>query len=597
MSDRFENRVVLGSLRYKSAANIDLLFQVPLVQTFKENVEFDRTLTIQLEELYDAERQKSSIIRPTGKLSLLFKNDYSGKTSYYPYQCSLYYENIESIIGNICNNLPVLNYSGYPEFYEFDFIRVDNNISGYTKPDITNQYHQYFVNKSASTYNWGVYMSYAYENDFNKPMSAFDTDSNQTLNWVASDGIPFVTYPNSGQNQTIISFRCPMPHGVSVGEFVKLSFDYSGNDIFQVYSVGDPYFGSEEYIFNIYDVGYTGTTFNSGNTGTFKRIIDITNSADTISTYYVRRNKIITSEESTVLSKTGFEQQIFAKVKKLERANYTPNKQQRVSIKEGNTVYNVSFNEDIDIKLLKDNHLRPITELYFSFIWKGFMGWTFGVSRPGGYYGLKQGWEFNLPPSNFVSNTPSPWWDNTNISSDTNLPMGIYTTPLGLPNRPFTYILPLNVGDVIDGDYCEWNNYEQNERVISDMYHKFKLNPYYFNIGLAPSSPLGNSAKGYYYKTHYPLTIRVFSDYIEEGGQNVVDIPSYSYFSTTENVFKWRDLYPYGYIDTNNIGVDYPFLNGAHYPYRDIIFRLIGEGSNYNINNTVVAEPTIDNCE
>lgn len=599
MGSRIENRVVLGSLRYKSSPDTNLLFQVPLVQTAKENIEFDRTLTVQLEQLYDDERQASTIFRPTCKISLLFNNVYSGTSKYYPFQSSLYYENIAGVIGNVCNNTSVPKYSGYPQFYEFDFMRPDNNISGYTIPDSSNQIHNFFVNKSATTYNWGLYASYVYDNNKTQQMSALDIGSNNTLNWVVSDGIPFVVYRSTDQNQTVVSFRCPVTHGLSVGEFVKLSINYLGQDTFQVYSVGDPYFGSDEYIFNIYDVGFTGTTFNSGNTGTFKRIIDITNSGDTISEYYVRKHKIITEEDFSVLTKTGFEQQIFNKVKRLEKATYTPNKQSRISLKQGNSVYNLSFNEDIDIKPLLDNHFRPISELFFTVIWKGYMGWTFGISKPGGYYGLKQGWEFNIPPTTLTGTTSSPWWDNINTNSDTNLPLGTYTTPLGVPGRPFTYIEPLSSGDTIDGDYCEWNNYEQIERVISDMYHKFKFNPYYFNIGVTPSTVFGNSAKGYYYKPHYSLEIKTFSDYIEEGdSQNIVGLPDYSYFSTTQNKFIWRDLYPYGYVDTNNNGVDYPFLNGTHYPYRDIIFRLIGEGSNYNnINNTVVSEPTTDNCE
>ena len=599
MGSRIENRVVLGSLRYKSSPDTNLLFQVPLVQTAKENIEFDRTLTVQLEQLYDDERQASTIFRPTCKISLLFNNVYSGTSKYYPFQSSLYCENIAGVIGNVCSNTTIPKYSGYPQFYEFDFMRPDNNISGYTIPDSSNQIHNFFVNKSATTYNWGLYASYVYDNNKTQQMSALDIGSNNTLNWVVSDGIPFVVYRSTDQNQTVISFRCPVTHGLSVGEFVKLSINYSGQDTFQVYSLGDPYFGSDEYIFNIYDVGFTGTTFNSGNTGTFKRIIDITNSGDTISEYYVRKHKIITEEDFSVLTKTGFEQQIFNKVKRLEKATYTPNKQSRISLKQGNSVYNLSFNEDIDIKPLRDNHFRPISELFFTVIWKGYMGWTFGLSKPGGYYGLKQGWEFNIPPTTLTGNTPSSWWDNVNTNSDTNLPLGTYTTPLGTAGRPFTYIEPLSSGDTIDGDYCEWNNYEQIERVISDMYHKFKFNPYYFNIGVPPSLVFGNSAKGYYYKPHYSLEIKTFSDYIEEGdSQNIVGLPDYSYFSTTQNKFIWRDLYPYGYIDTNNNGVDYPFLNGTHYPYRDIIFRLIGEGSNYNnINNTVVSEPTTDNCE
>lgn len=603
MSSRIEHRTVLGSLKYKSAPNINLLFQVPLVQTVKENIEFDRTINFDLQQLYDDERQRSTIFRPIAKLSLLFDNVYSGVTAYYPFKSTLYYENVQSLVENLCVLNTVSLYSGYPQYYEFDFMRGDNNISGYTIPDTTNQVHKNFVNKSADTYNWSVYMSYAYKNIPNKQMSAFDKESNEILNWVASDGIPFVVYRTMDQNQTVVSFRCPVTHGLSVGEYVKLSINYLGEDTFQVYSLGDPYYGTDEYIFNIYDVGFTGNTFVSGDTGTFKRIVDITNSGDTISEYYVREHKILTNADNLVLGKSGFEQQIFNQEKKSIKSSYTPNKQNRVSLKNGNTVYTTSFNKDINILPLLDNQKRPLSELFFTIIWKGYMGWTFGLPRPGGgYYGLKQGWEFNIAPLSTNPNAPNDWWKNSNTNSDSGLSIDSYTTTLGIPNKSFTYVRALKEGDTILGDYCEWNNSEQEERVISDLYHKFRFNPYYFNIGLTPgSNPFGDNCKGYYYKPHYPLTIRAFSNYLEEGdSQNVVGIPDYSYYSTTNNKFIWRDLYPYGYIDTENIGVDYPYLNNSHHPYRDIIFRLISEGTTYNygiINDTVVAEPTVDNCE
>jgi len=603
MSNRIENRVVLGSLRYKSAPNLNLLFQVPLVQTVKENVEFDRTVSINLQQLYDDERQTSTIFRPISKLSLLFDNVYSGTTNYYPYKSSLYYENIKSLVTQVCTLDSTVLYSGYPQYYEFDFVRIDNDISGYTTADSGNTRHIDFINKSAYTYNWSIYMSYAYENVYNKSMYYFDEKSGVPLVWVASDGIPFVLSNGSDQSQGVVSFSCPVKHGLSPGEYVKLSFDYNGIDTFQVYSLGDPFYGSDEYIFNIYNVGFTGTTFNNNNTGTFKRIIDIANSGETMSEYYVRRHKILTDENSSVLAKSGFEQQIFKVVRRSEKNTYTPNKQGRISIKNGNTVYTSSFSDDIDILRLRDNKQRPISELYHTVIWKGYMGWTFGLSKPGGgYYGLKQGWEFNLHPLNSNPEAPNYWWGNSNSNSDTNFIMNSYTTPTGIPGKPFTYVQPPSKGDVFDGDYCEWNNFDQQERVLSDMYHKFRLNPFYFNIGTTPNSaPFGDNCKGYYYKPLHPIKIRAYSDYIEEGSAvNVEGIPDYAYFSTNENKFRWRDLYPYGYIDNDNIGVDFPFLNNAHYPYTDIIFRLIGEGTNYSyglINNTVVAEPTNDNCE
>jgi hypothetical protein len=52
-----------------------------------------------------------------------------------------------------------------------------------------------------------------------------------------------------------------------------ITFDYNGNDTFQVSSLGDGYFNSENYVVNIIDVGYLGSTFNNGTTGTSKRVI------------------------------------------------------------------------------------------------------------------------------------------------------------------------------------------------------------------------------------------------------------------------------------------------------------------------------------
>jgi hypothetical protein len=173
----------------------------------------------------------------------------------------------------------------------------------------------------------------------------------------------------------------------------------------------------------------------------------------------------------------------------------------------------------------------------------------------------------------------------------------------GLPSGPpflFNYVEPLMKDDVLDGDFCEWNDYEQLERVISDSYHKFKFNRQWFNV-LVPSQipPVSFylNPYGYYYKPHHSITLRVYSDYIENGTPGeIVGIPDYSYYSSTNNQFIWRDIYSYGFVDGRNLGVNYPFLNGTHYPFKNIIFRIIPEGTNY-IEQTIIPDPLIDFCE
>ena len=115
-----------------------------------------------------------------------------------------------------------------------------------------------------------------------------------------------------------------------------------------------------------------------------------------------------------------------------------------------------------------------------------------------------------------------------------------------------------------------------------------------FNLN---DTSVNTNPKGYYFEPHYPLTISVYSNYIEEAPpQNNYDIPNYAYFSVNDNAFKWRDIYSYGYIDTTGLGINYPFLNGSHYPYGNFMFRIIPEGTDF-VDQTIIEDPTIDPCE
>ena len=127
--------------------------------------------------------------------------------------------------------------------------------------------------------------------------------------------------------------------------------------------------------------------------------------------------------------------------------------------------------------------------------------------------------------------------------------------------------------------------------------YKLKFNQTVFQTTTVATT----NAPGYYYQPHNKMTIRVFSDYIETRGVAFVDqVPEWSFYSMTDQQFRWRDLYTYGYRDNLGRGVDYPYLNTAQYPYSDINFRLIPEGINYNDNLTgydFSFKPLIDNCE
>lgn len=589
MGNNKEIRIVLGQLRYKSAPEVTSALQIPFVQTYKQKVEFERSIDINLVDVYDRERQNSTLFRPTAKFSLLFKNSYTGSTQYIPFENNLYYVNAAETGKLQCEVGPDnVNWRGFPQYNEFDFIRTDYNVTGYTKPPNN---HIDFVTKSASSYNWSFYVTYPFSNDFNSKMR-YNVNSSTIYNWVSGDGIPFVITNLIDGGDNIVSFKCPVKHGLSVGEYVKLSFKYNNDDIFEVYSLGDGTVNSDWYVFNVYNYGFMGSTFDDGTLGTFKRVLDIENPDDTISEYYVKKLKVIVGENDCVVTKAGFEQNIFGKTKKYESEGYTPNKTSRVSIKEGSQSYNITLSKDINLKGLVDNQKRPITEIFYSIVWKGYFGWTIEKGNT-----LKQGFEHNLP---LVNKLPSNWWSNTNTSSNCKgVKIGSYQrTNFDSKKTQFTfnYVEPLNVGDVIDGDFCEWNDFEQTERTVSKLYHKFT-----FNSGIFPSvfnpKPVQGNNFGYYYQPHFKSTLRVYSDYLEDapGGDNSI-VPDYSYFSKNKNLFIWRDIYTYGFKDPNGRGVNYPFINGKHYPYNDFVFRLIPEGTNF-VNDDIIVDPTIDACE
>ncbi len=560
--------IIPSELKYKGSPSVDEKVTISLNQTSQQITEYDKNTTVSLAQVYDDERQSCTVFRPTFKVNYIYDNTYVGTTTYLPFQYNLYYvDAINSTVNGV--------WRGYPQYYEFDFFR----------PDVQDQHFTY-KSKSAYTYNWMYYLTYPYENDYKKKLSYY-SDTSDDIDWEAQDGIPFVIENIEINGNGLISFKCIAPHGLSVNEYVELSLTYRDSNIFQVYSLGNGLFDSDPYVFNVFNIGYTGNTFQDNVTGLFKRVINPDNLLETKSKYYVRKHKVLTNLEDLIITKNGFEKNVFNEVKQFEYSSITPNQVSRISQKTSSNSYNITTAYDIDLAGVRDNQKRPLSELYLTIINKGFSGY---FNEPSFGFGLKQGWEFN------VTKEVTEYWDLNNFESNTNIPVSSYTLTSGT-TKTFYYNQNLSKGDVIYGDFCEWNDYEQIERVISPYYQKINYNQQVFQT----SNFVDTNSPGFYYKPHNKMTLRVFSDYIETGDVQFIDqLPSYSFYSESDKQFRWRDLYTYGYFDNLDRGVDYPFLNTAHYPFADTTFRLIPEGANYNeeLNGVdVPIKPLIDECE
>jgi hypothetical protein len=579
MRTQDEIRIVLGNKRYAGSSNQPVQIQLPLKGDSRSFIQGDRTTLVDLQDIFERERQASNTFRLAGKIVNIFNNSVSGRTSYEPFKNSLYYVNPQqSIVSGV--------WQGFPPYQEFEFIR-----------ESMIQNHVPFISKSSTTYNWSIYTSYVFSSTTAQTMSYTNEKFNVTnANFQVHEGIPFVISKGTFNGKDLIFFYCGTEHNLTSGQYVKLNITINNKNIFQVYDVGDGTYNSEKKVFSIYDLKFDPNDIVEGRYGNFKRIVTLANSGESQSRYYIRLHKIISSQDDTFLTKMAFENNPFPIKKKLEYSGLTPNSVQRVSVKDGRQTYGFTINKDISIENLTDNNGKPISELFISIINKGYGGW-FNSPSSNANSSIDIGWEFN-----FTKNEDNPWWLHGSTVNKDNIPFGSYD----YNGNTFYYNQTLNVGDVIKGSFCEYNDIEQNEYVLSDIFHKYSFNYLLFSNNQTQGNSSPNSLfseqdipQGYTYKPHYSIPIRVFSDYIESAPVNQIsNSPSYSYFSNESNQLIWRDIYTYGYIDSNGNGVNHPFINGSHYPFKEIIFLQHPIARDVNgVTGNIINLPTNDNCE
>jgi len=580
--------IVVPSLQYKGASDKLLSIPIQLNGNRKEFIESDKSRNINAYEQSESERQSSDIYRIGGKITQIFSNTLLGSTPYDGFKNNLFLTNSVDVLEKndvLFNNLGErvvdtfgLKWSGYPQYDEFSFIRYDRD----------NEHYQYQP-QSASTYNWGLYLSYVYSSDTNQKMSYFNSQlSGNTLNFIASDGIPFTIVNTVANGKNYITFRCGGKHNLTPYQYVELSINYDGNRLFQVTSIGEDGFSNEETSFSILNPGYTGTTFQNGVVGTFKRIGNISNSAETRSEYYVKLHKIITNEGGVILNKMGFENNPYRPKEQVEYSALTPNLKQRISTLDGNETYSFSVVDDITTNGLVTTYNRPIDSVYLTIVNKGYTGW---FNKPNGdtNTSLQYGWDFNFQPSNV-----DEWWIENNVDSYTNIGVNQYNKTDSFGTYVFYYNKSLNRGDVIAGDFCEFNKMEQQEYTISECNHKLSFNDRLYQI----DSQSNAIPEGYFYKPFYEIPLRKYSNSISTDinivGQNK---PSWAFFSQNENQWIWRNILKPGEIESDGNGVNYPFLNGGHYTFTQNLFLLSTPFKNINISVRNIEPPLIDDCE
>jgi len=208
-----------------------------------------------------------------------------------------------------------------------------------------------------------------------------------------------------------------------------------------------------------------------------------------------------------------------------------------------NNTWMFQFNKDIKLDNLFNHRDGYVKELYVGFIKRSGEN-TFPWSN------VVSGWDFNSK-----SITIDPNQNINEISLYQNANVG------SLENQ--------NIGDEYVFDFVEFNKILIEEKVAATTIHRFTRND---TSGPYPCPCPPDQSQGYYLEPFNKLTIRKDSLNIEyaDSDDNIVGLPP-DYVTYPGGQIAWRDLLTPGFFEEGTNGVDYPFINGAHYLYRNYV--------------------------
>jgi hypothetical protein len=334
-------------------------------------------------------------------------------------------------------------------------------------------------------------------------------------------------------NRPMVALSTFVKHGLSMGDTVRITnMGYNLDGDYTVIRTGLDDGTHKEYYF-VLDIDPTVLPSIGSNTR-MKRVF-----GGQESTYYFRKFKKINTSEGQPIKNGDYE------LHRLHLANTIYN----------DPNYQLIFNPEIDVDGLVDNLGRPLSEIYITLI-----------KRKNGFFSdIKSGLESALVEG---------------VKSNTNLPdiRQIYNAN---GSKPAIEGNVLRSADEFYGDVVEYNKYEVKETILSEVRHRFNtIN----RDGDGNQFAAGPRLEGYFYKPHYQIKIRQFSNYIEQGDENTQGIPDYAE-DLGDGRFLWRDLLDIGFDDGQGDIIDYPFLNGKHYIYNDMIVALKRQDpfANYNL--------------
>ena len=565
-----KKEILLPSKRYKKADEQDLNLNIGL-ETSQTLLRIgDKDIILDIDKLYDKERNQSNKYKIYGKLKMVFRNMYSGDTSYDYLQERVYLNGR----GDGSDN-PTL--AGFLPYDEFAFLRRDlyreintATNSGSTLGDFTyvsgstgSIDHTTITPITAPYHNWNLYLSYVYSGDTNYQMTYTLTGSTK-ISFKSGDGIPFRLSYSGG---SYYEFTAPVEHGMTSGEFVTFSGTTITGEVsgrtYYIDSVGNETYNSEKYVINILKKEFKTTT-SIPTLIIGKRCIDKNNITGATSQYYIHKHKLLSTTGDYIMDNIGFESPIWEEEKKILFENAAGAND---AIVERNRMESVlyDFKEPFVLTGLTNNLGYTPTEVYVTTLFKNGNGY------------------FNYPPKvGYKFNFHDTWIDehfNGTTSNETTMGVGGTFSRQGIT---FTSGSTLTKGTILNGAFVEYNKKELKERIICESFQKFTNPTTIFDYGQDDSTIFSDSSAtnmfGLYYQPHHRVKLRELSPYTESAKtKDIFNLPENAKYDSAEGVWRWRDLYDHGYVDIDGYGTKFPFTNGIHYVKNDINFYLRNE--------------------
>lgn len=585
---------LIGGARFKLAQNTNTNLQLELEETTKPLTEYDIIDIVNQNQVFLDEREKSKKYRFSGKFNLYTTNALSsGSTAYvsgkyndtawnpmfygsppvapsnwvmqitYPSDSDFNF----NVISRTTGGTMIANSQAYRglQYSKLGATLINNDnyltISGVQKHNLIEGDYVYLYSYNSYNSLQGVYriknLGINGENftkdltldtivdptliptnvgNFVRMYEPSDNDINfnspSTFILATATDISGGTTGSFSVGETIYSkIKTPTPHNLSVNDFIEIRTGSANslNGVWRVYCViGGS--GSTQFVIRTspsLSPITKGTNINYSTPYPNWRRLDATPSE-----YYVRKFEVITSNQYSVYPCT-YSSNIYPDVSDITLGTV-------------NNTWLFQFDQDVDIQNLITNRNGPISEVYYTVTKRA-------GKNPFEWSHVTADWDFNYQTidTNYLSGNAIELISEYNVN-------GIGTIEKSTPR-----IETINLsGDVITtpgskyiGDFIDYNSAELLERPVSDIVHRFGNN----------ANANGN---GYYYKPFKKLTLRKYSLDIEtaESDDNIVNIPG-NYETYSDGSIAWRDLLTEGYFEEGYNGVDYPFLNTAHYIY------------------------------